>query len=361
MKHYLLSGIMLVAFTTSSLLWAQSPAPDCPPQITQADAFKDKGRALMEKQAYKDAIQAFTEALKFEPDYKDVLMDRGRALMELGRFQEAKADFTKLAEMDTGNALAQIKIGDACFELKETDSALAAYQQALAVAPDNALGYERLYGLYDNNQQWEPAAKLIADGLKILPENLNLRLFHADILMKTGKREEAVVVLKKLAERPDAPTKLFLNLATALRADDASAAHEYALKAYERDNGSLAALLLADENLDNGNTDKAAGYLKTLRPDAASSKDIVFARLRLDVGRSDRGALSGHLEQAKQLDPRNPEWMLKLAYVIEPLERDTARKLASRAQALYEETGDANGVEKAKGSLRKFERPADAP
>lgn len=64
-----------------------------------ADAWNKKGKALDALKKYDEAIEAFDEAIKLDPNYADAWYNKGDALEVLGRTAEADAAFAKAKEL----------------------------------------------------------------------------------------------------------------------------------------------------------------------------------------------------------------------------------------------------------------------
>ena len=60
----------------------------------------------MQKGDYKAAAQAFSEALKLDPNYVKAYLDRGTTYRKLGNFEDAMADLNRAAQLEPTAALA---------------------------------------------------------------------------------------------------------------------------------------------------------------------------------------------------------------------------------------------------------------
>jgi tetratricopeptide (TPR) repeat protein len=59
-------------------------------------AFSHKGQALSEKQEYEQALEAYNQALTYDPHYLTAQQGRGMVLQDLGRYNEAIVQFNQI-------------------------------------------------------------------------------------------------------------------------------------------------------------------------------------------------------------------------------------------------------------------------
>ncbi|NJL81292.1 MAG: tetratricopeptide repeat protein, partial [Richelia sp. SM2_1_7] len=77
-----------------------SPNPNSRQDDEKAQAYLDKGIKLFEAEKWSEAIQAFSEAIKIQPNNQYAYFFRGYSYFQLEKYQQAKADLDKTIELD---------------------------------------------------------------------------------------------------------------------------------------------------------------------------------------------------------------------------------------------------------------------
>jgi len=133
-----------------------------------AFAYDNKGFALYGLQRYEEALAAFEQALRLAPNFadanigKDMVLDKlgrtgeaqqapqktaqkwlkeGYALRDLKRYEEALAAFEQALRLDPNDTYAYNCKGSTLGNLKRYEEALAAFEQVLRLDPNNAFAY----------------------------------------------------------------------------------------------------------------------------------------------------------------------------------------------------------------------------
>jgi predicted O-linked N-acetylglucosamine transferase (SPINDLY family) len=103
-----------------------------------AAAHNAHGRALLGLRRPIEALSAFERAIALDPAFAEAIFHRGEAFAAMGRKQEALACFTQVALQmpPADSASAFHNQGNLLFDLGRFEKALAAYDVAIARAPD---------------------------------------------------------------------------------------------------------------------------------------------------------------------------------------------------------------------------------
>ena len=101
---------------------------------TDAEARYELGWVMLETGGYESARQTLEQAR--DMGYTGIERELGRAHLRLRQPQQARPLLARAVELNPGDALAQFEYGRVLEELGETDAAIAAYQRAVAAAPD---------------------------------------------------------------------------------------------------------------------------------------------------------------------------------------------------------------------------------
>ncbi|OEZ96306.1 polysaccharide deacetylase family protein [Duganella sp. HH101] len=109
-----------------------------------AQRANDKGLQLYKEKQYAQAEAAFTEALKYRPDFGLAANNLGFVYYKQEKYAEAARWFENTLQIDTSRAIAYLNLGDARLHLGEREKARQAYASFLALAPNHAnAGYAK--------------------------------------------------------------------------------------------------------------------------------------------------------------------------------------------------------------------------
>ena len=106
-----------------------------------AEAYIDRGNALLELKRPTEALESYDKAIALEPDSATAHNDRGNALIDLMRPTEALANYNRAISLKPDFAIAYNNRGNALRELKCHEEALESYDRAISLKPDYALAH----------------------------------------------------------------------------------------------------------------------------------------------------------------------------------------------------------------------------
>lgn len=104
----------------------------------QALQHKQRGNTLLQSGHYEGARAAYSEAIAQDPTDAVFFCNRAAAASHLGDFEAAVADAQNSASLRPSYHKAHSRLGLALVELGRLDEAVAAYEAAIAVAPESA-------------------------------------------------------------------------------------------------------------------------------------------------------------------------------------------------------------------------------
>ena len=106
-----------------------------------ARVYFNRGNAYVDLEEYEQAIADYTSAIALDSKYVDAYFNRGEAYTDLEEYEQAIADYTSVIALDSKYALAYSGRGLTYNVLEEYEQAIADYTSAIALDPKYALAY----------------------------------------------------------------------------------------------------------------------------------------------------------------------------------------------------------------------------
>ncbi|HOI69131.1 MAG TPA: tetratricopeptide repeat protein [Methanothrix sp.] len=100
-------------------------------ELEKANWFYNQGE-------YDEAILAYDEAIRLEPEDAAAWNNKGNALDDLGRYDEAILAYDEAIRLDPEFAVAWYNKGNALRDVGKYDEAIKAYDQAISINPQYA-------------------------------------------------------------------------------------------------------------------------------------------------------------------------------------------------------------------------------
>jgi serine/threonine protein kinase len=116
-------------------------APTIIPPAKTKEQWLEEGYALLNLKRYEEALVAYEQAIRLDPNYASAYHKKGEALYTLKRYEEALVAYEQALRLNPNYAYAYNNKGNALYNLKRYEEALAAYEQALRLDPNYALAY----------------------------------------------------------------------------------------------------------------------------------------------------------------------------------------------------------------------------
>jgi tetratricopeptide (TPR) repeat protein len=190
-----------------------------------SEAWYDKGYVLAYQGKYDDAIQAYDQAIKVNPQYSEAWNNKGYALISLGRNEEGLQACNKALEIDPNNAMARANKAWALNNLGRTE-----LQQQDTPLSDADSWFNKGYDL-NNEGKYDEAIQAFDKTLKIDPNNAYAWNNKGYALISLGRNEEGLQACDKALEINPNNTYAWNNKAWAL---NNLGKNEESLQAYNR-------------------------------------------------------------------------------------------------------------------------------
>lgn len=104
-----------------------------------SDNDQQGGDEYFKQGEYEQAVEAYSQNLKMDPNNVNLLYSRGRAYEEMGNYDAAMEDFQTALKSDDRNVRVLIAMGDVLYKQEKYDNALYYYEQATNYAGNHAL------------------------------------------------------------------------------------------------------------------------------------------------------------------------------------------------------------------------------
>jgi len=134
-------------------------------------AFNIKGLALYELGRNEEAIAAFDQAIRLDPNNSAAYNNKGASLDELGRGEEAIAAYDQAIWIDPNISVVYNNEGDALYELKRYEEAIAAFDQAIRIDPNDITAYNKKSAALNGLERYEEALVACDQAIRIDPNN----------------------------------------------------------------------------------------------------------------------------------------------------------------------------------------------
>ena len=142
------------------------------------------------------AAEALTRAIARNPRNAEYHFQLGKAHYNLEHWEQARAAFQQATQVSQGYYLAYFWQGMVAERLDEPQAALQAYTTALTKAPRSYNSYAHLGRLYRQVHEYDRAAQVLREGLRIAPEGAvergSMHNVLGNVLLEQGQREAAV-------------------------------------------------------------------------------------------------------------------------------------------------------------------------
>lgn len=199
------------------------------------------GLALKRQGRFDEAIAVFHKALKNEPRAQKIAHNLGLALLSAERANEALTVFKDAIGKGMDTVEMRMNCASALDQMGKIETAIAAYRGIIASDPDFVLAYEALSKLLWNSGHTETYADHFEEGLRLRPNNVNLRRSYSLALYKGKFFERALETLLYIKEKDGLMADLGLFYAALGRHEEAETAFEKALKTEPNNIGILTA------------------------------------------------------------------------------------------------------------------------
>ena len=165
-----------------------------------------KAAALAGQNKPDASIAALEDAHTAAPDAVQPVVSLVAAYVRAGKPDKAETLLRDMLKKFPSNAELLVLLGRTQVAKGKADEAQKSFKAAIAQQPKNEAGYSALSAYYAGQKNYGQAIDVIQGGLKELPDNLNLRLTSAGLLIAKGDVEAAIAAYEAILK--DQPSSL---------------------------------------------------------------------------------------------------------------------------------------------------------
>ncbi len=162
-----------------------------------AYAYYDKGLSLYNLKRYEEALIAFDRAIRLDPNYADAYTGRGAALYELKRCEEALTILDQAIRLDPNSSYSYTGRGDTLYSLKRYEEALTAYDQAIRLDPNFVDAYIGRDGALGQLKRYEEALAAYDQAIRLDPNSADAHNNRGLALRNLKRDKEATQAFEK--------------------------------------------------------------------------------------------------------------------------------------------------------------------
>jgi arylsulfatase A-like enzyme/Flp pilus assembly protein TadD len=171
-----------------------------------------EGLTLLQEKDYGESIKRFQALLERGHDSFEAHYYLGRALVRLRSFQEARPHLESAAERDPGNGLASLELAECRLELNDPEGALAALRAGQKASPRNPRLYRREGEILLRSGRRQDAARAFEKELDLAPQDALLRVRLGEIYRDLGETDAAIRSLREAVALDPEPASYWNSL-----------------------------------------------------------------------------------------------------------------------------------------------------
>ena len=199
-----------------------------------AQQWFDEGSAFYNQKKYEDALKAYEEAIRLNPQHANAYFRKGDTLDELGRSEEAVRMYDEAIRLNPNDANIYYYKGIALQNLKRFDDAVRAYDEAIRLNPSYATAYLNKGNALSDLKKYEEAVRAYEQAIRLNP-NYALAYNNKGIALSDLKRfDDAVRAYDEAIRLNPSYATAYYNKGNALRDlkrfDDAVRAYDEAIR-----------------------------------------------------------------------------------------------------------------------------------
>jgi tetratricopeptide (TPR) repeat protein/predicted Ser/Thr protein kinase len=147
----------------------QPPPADAPKPAVEAF---DRGRDLMKRRQFAEAVQAFTKVADIRPNWGLNYVNRGSAYQHMEQFDAAIRDYSRAILINPKLVNAYVGRAQSYVQLKQDNPAFNDFNQAITMKPDDAVALHGRAWIYLRRRAFNKSLADFNESLRLSPDNL---------------------------------------------------------------------------------------------------------------------------------------------------------------------------------------------
>ncbi|HQN65158.1 MAG TPA: tetratricopeptide repeat protein [Methylophilus sp.] len=191
-----------------------------------------EGAISLSKNDLQGSINAFKRAYEAAPNDGQAVVALVRSYMLAGKKQDALNFIDAILKKNPNQIDAWLLKGQLYASTGESSKAIQVFTDLIQHHPDNAIGYQQLAMVQQQNKDLQGAEKTLQQGLAVAPKDFGLKLTQAALYESQGKNEDAISEYENVIKiRPDSQVAInnLVSLLSDTRNDQASYKRAYEL------------------------------------------------------------------------------------------------------------------------------------
>ncbi|MEM9273913.1 MAG: condensation domain-containing protein [Cyanobacteria bacterium P01_F01_bin.143] len=167
-----------------------------PQECADGELYQNLGVAFTRQQNWVEAIAAYTEAIRLQPQnaYLQYLMGQAQGAQD--NFSATIVHYQKAIELGLEQFELYQDLGDALYQQKQLEQAKLAYQKATKLRPNESYNYDKLADIHDEQGDLAAMVNCLKKSLEISPDNAGAHATLGNTLFRLNRFSEAIIALQ---------------------------------------------------------------------------------------------------------------------------------------------------------------------
>jgi Putative Zn-dependent protease, contains TPR repeats len=198
--------LILLYILFASLAWGQAQKPPtAPPPLSEKDkkiiALFEKAISLQRAGKAKEAIAAYQELLKLQPNTPMARFNLGEIYLAQGDWKAAETQFRQFVKAMPKVPEGYFRLATVLAQQKQWREATQIAQKGVQLAPNSAEGHFVLGVIYLSQRRYAEAEKSLLRSRQLNPKATNTQFNLAYVYLQMRQPRKAIPILKNLTEQ----------------------------------------------------------------------------------------------------------------------------------------------------------------
>ncbi len=284
-------------------------------------AYNDLAGFYYYKKDPKKSEEVYRLAIQNNPESPTPYLRLAALLLHEDRKADSEQIIQQLRDKQPNSAEVATSVGEYYQALRNSDAAIKEYQRGLSFDPKNQELQLRLVEILLDTGKTDEASKIADSMLKDKPGDVMARITHARLLAIKGNSAEAITTLREVVhDAPDNAQAHFILGQVLRQTGDLPGAKSELQEAAKQasfkrlPDNPMVLKALAETYRDSHDYDTAREYAARLQKLNESSPDAHFLNATIDIGAKDFAAALDELKEVEKAAPNDPLVHLNMAF-----------------------------------------------